>query len=507
MSNPTVEPIVTPQTHFWDMSRPLQGRAASVARAFWWLCVGLILVMTVIAIPLTAQSLHEVCAGENCNPQQPSPEEAQSITAAGLSLDALAFYSILFNLLPTSIYLSVALLLFFRKPNDKMAYLTSLALALFGGVTYPSSIQELAISQPIWAIPYVILNYLGSILIAAFFFTFPNGVIIPRWFRWVLVFWVIEEVLDVVSGPPLNLRLVPEELPNFSFILIILSGIFAQVYRYIRVSNDAERQQSKWVLFGVTIALGTLLIFALVFFARALDFTNVFIALIATAMLSLTISLIPISIGIAILRSHLWDIDLIINRTLVYGALTAILAGILAVSSDLSKRFFLAVTGESSELAPIVATLIVVAAFEPLKKRLQEFVDRHFKYATGKFGAFGQELQIFLEMNDPDELARRFLKESLETFGAGSGAVYLGRGTQQRLVTSIGAWDGHAELAVPLEYAGVNVGLIALGARKNGIAYDATDRANLTQTGDLVAHAIQLSPRIMSGEHDASSNT
>src|SRR5581483_9505430 len=241
---------------------------------------------------------------------------------------------------------------------------------------------------------------------------------------------------------------------------------------------------------GVTIALGTLLIFALVFFARALDFTNVFIALIATAMLSLTISLIPISIGIAILRSHLWDIDLIINRTLVYGALTAILAGILAVSSDLSKRFFLAVTGESSELAPIVATLIVVAAFEPLKKRLQEFVDRHFKYATGSFGAFGEELKTFLELNDPDELARRFLKESLEAFGAGSGAIYLGRGTQHRLVKSIGAWDGHAQLAVPLEHAGVNVGLIALGARNNGIAYDADDRANLAQTGDLVAHAI-----------------
>ena len=59
--------------------------------------------------------------------------------------------------------------------------------------------------------------------------------------------------------------------------------------------------------------------------------------------------------------------------------MTAIIAGLLAVLSDLAKRFFLAVTGETSEFAPIVATLIIVAAFEPIRKRVQDFMDRHFK--------------------------------------------------------------------------------------------------------------------------------
>ncbi len=171
--------------------------------------------------------------------------------------------------------------------------------------------------------------------------------------------------------------------------------------------------------------------------------------------------LIPISIGIAILRSRLWDIDLILNRTLVYG--------VLAVSSDLTKRFFLAVTGESTELAPIVATLVVVALFEPLKCRGETFVDRHFKYATGTFGAFGDELSKFVTLNDPEAPSTQFLQEAVGSLGAENGAVYLGAGSHLHLVQSVGKWDGHAEIAVPLESAGTGVGLIALGAYKRRV--------------------------------------
>ncbi len=474
-----------------------RGGLRTVARVGWCGLALLVVLMLFLSIPPSLAIVGSGCPQEPCLDHGLSASEIQSLAAIGLSVTSYAILSLLANLIPPLVYLAVALVLFLRKPDDGMAYFTSVSLVLFGGAAYPDMLLMLADGNAFWAIPYVVLKYLGNVCIMALFFIFPTGVFIPRWTRWVVVFWMIAQVLDVVSTPPLRWNIVSERLSNAPLVLVLAAVLYAQIYRYRRVSNAVQRRQTKWVVFGTVWSLSAILVAGLLVLFDLIPADNVPLVLFFKSLFVLSATLIPVSIGIAILRSNLYDIDFIINRALVYGLVTAILAGVLAVSSDLTKRVFLALPGGSSELAPIVATLIVVAAFDPVRKWAGRVIDARFKYPTRSFGEFGARLREHVELGDPEALLTRFLKEASDRLGARSGAVYLGQGDDLRLVHRIAADEAEiseppAGLSLPLVHAGRQAGLIALGARADGEAYDDADRRGLAEAGELVAHAIQL---------------
>lgn len=498
MNANTTQPTVAPAVSTPNLRSRFTGRTLTFARVTWWIAFAATVVLNLLALPLNLQLLQRECVSPPCFGNQLNLVLFRNWLAMGFSREDYAQLSVAIGLVPLVIFLSIALILFVRKSEDPIVFFTSLMLLTFGG-TYSDFITVLARENALWWIPAIGLEYIGSVLVMVFFYIFPNGKFVPRWTRFIAVFWTFEQLLEVLNNPPINLRFLPTGFVDVAFVAVAASAVFALLYRYRRVQNSAEHRQTKWVVFGTITGLVGVVASVLLFsFVLSLQ-ENVAAGVILTVLLALFVSLIPISIGISILRSRLWDIDLIINRTLVYGTVTAILAGVLAVSSDLTKRFFLALTGESSELAPILATLIVVAAFEPLRKRVQKFADQHVKYSTGSLGAFGEELGKYLELNDPDALARRFLKESLSSLRAASGAIYLGQGSHLQMVTSEGEWKGRAELAVPMEHAGRHVGLVALGERANGETYDEDDRKALKEMSELVARAIELAEHL---EHE-----
>jgi hypothetical protein len=112
---------------------------------------------------------------------------------------------------------------------------------------------------------------------------------------------------------------------------------------------------------------------------------------------ALSFMLIPLSIGVAVLRSHLFDIDILINRTLVYGSLTAMLVAVYFVAIVVLQRIFVGLTGQESTLAVVVSTLVIAALFNPLRRRIQSFIDRRFyrrKYDARKtLEAFSSQLR------------------------------------------------------------------------------------------------------------------
>ena len=154
------------------------------------------------------------------------------------------------------------------------------------------------------------------------------------------------------------------------FVSIILSAL-SLVVRYKR-AKGVESQQLKW--FALAAALnGGLIIADQLRLDRSLGGATLWNLLDVT-----TLAALYVAVGIAILRHHLYDIDVIINRTLVYSALTATLVALYFGGIVVLQRLFVALTGEKSTLAVVVSTLVIAGPFNPSRGRIQSFIDRRF---------------------------------------------------------------------------------------------------------------------------------
>jgi hypothetical protein len=169
------------------------------------------------------------------------------------------------------------------------------------------------------------------------------------------------------------------------FIGIVVSLVWSQIYSYRRVSTPAQRRQTKWVVFGTTLAVAGTFPFQLPVDLSLVGGDTPLTLLVLRSGFALSFLLVPISISVAMLRSHLFDIDVLINRTLVYGSLTAMLIGLYFGAIVVLQRLFVALTGDKSTLAVVASTLLMAALFNPLRRRTQSFIDKRFY--RGKYDA------------------------------------------------------------------------------------------------------------------------
>jgi hypothetical protein len=160
-----------------------------------------------------------------------------------------------------------------------------------------------------------------------------------------------------------------EDLPVFGLLngllIVGLVGAVASVVVRFRRSRGAERQQMKWFVYAAALILLAPVV------DRLPDVVN-------GVWLSLVLIATSTAIGIAVLRYRLYDIDVVINRTLVYGSLTAMLVALYFVGVVMLQRFFVVLTGEKSTLAVVASTLVIAASFDPLRRWIQSFIDRRF---------------------------------------------------------------------------------------------------------------------------------
>jgi hypothetical protein len=258
----------------------------------------------------------------------------------------------------------------------------------------------------------------GPIVFAVFalvFLLFPNGRLLSR--RWRLVVWL--DLIAVVClfawalepGPLGNLGLVRIANPFgveglaallgtlgmvglFITLVVTVVGGISLVVRFRR-ARGVERQQIKWFAFSGVIFCTVFAIGPLLWSLPESPGTE----WIWTVLFLLGASTIPVAVGIAILRYRLYDIDILINRTLVYGALTIMLALVYFGGVTATHTIFRVLTGqaEQSQLAIVVSTLVIAALFNPLRRRIQGFIDRRFyrsKYNAAKtLEAFSAKLR------------------------------------------------------------------------------------------------------------------
>ena len=370
-----------------DASLPgrLRGRWLLLARVAWIVVAAVALGLFIIGIPDEFTLLHIPCHAVMCPTGQLSPSGLRALEGLGFSLDAFAAYTVAMDVLFAAVCSVVALLIFWRKSDDRMGLLVSLALLTFGTATFVFTMEALATRHPVWETPTSFLHFLGAASFGLFLYLFPDGRFVPRWTRWVVLVWIAWQ-LPRYFFPEWYLSPIPYTWHSLTNTAVWLgafgTAIFSQGYRYRRTASPAQRQQIKWVVFGISAALAVFLGISMLLGVFAPEPTSpgtLLAYLVGNTFIGyLAILLIPVSIGVAVLRYHLFDIDLIINRTLVYVSLTVMLAVFYEGTIVVLQHLFRVLTGQESQVAVVASTLAIAALFEPLRHRIQGLVDRAF---------------------------------------------------------------------------------------------------------------------------------
>ena len=327
----------------------------------------------------------------------------------------------------TSVWFAVGLVLFWRKSANRAILLISLLLVLTTGFFIPHYPGAL-VNYGVWWIPIDLLGFLaGATLIFAY--TFPDGRFVPGFTRWLALGWIAVSLVPIpifgVSSP-WNWWLSP--LYTLVRSAFYCSLALALLYRYRRMSTPVQRQQIKWVVFASIIVVGEVSVASLLSLLSLSVLPSSFPALVLLTQLHQLVKsitpilpiLFPLSIGIALLRYQLWDIDLIINRTLVYGALTATLASIYFLLIIALQFLVRSLTGQVSQspLAIVASTLAIAALFQPLRHRIQSIIDRRFyrrKYdAARALAAFSATLHNEVNLKQFNEQLVAVVQETMQ---------------------------------------------------------------------------------------------
>jgi PAS domain S-box-containing protein len=395
-----------------------------------------------------------------------------------------------------------------------------------------------------WISSWLWVLHIGLFVFLALLF--PDGRLpSSRWrpFAWLVGVVIVTGTASVALWPetaagfdlvnhPLGIEVATDTMNPVETILYAL-GLVAAASPLVRLrrSMGVERQQLKWFAYAVAVlATSAILAYVVSESVRVVWLGWASFMLVIASVVGL-----PVAVGIAILRYRLYNIDLLLNRTLVYGALTAVLAAVYFGSIVLFQALFRAFTGQESQVAVVVSTLAIAALFTPLRLRIQSFIDRRFyrrKYDARKtLEAFSAKLRI---ETDLDALSSELIDVIRETMQPTRVSLWLkaperDREAAKKATTAIEApeieiapddlilaylatvsgvvevelldLDSQAlramksadiELVVPLVSQGELIGLLSLGPRLSQQEYSADDRKLLSDLSTQTAPAVRV---------------
>jgi hypothetical protein len=339
----------------------MRGRWLLLARVAWVALAVFYASLCIASIAVTFVAYPKICGGY---PNQAAycvnlgPVDRSNIQDIGLSLSTYTAYTLALDVIHMLGFWAVGVVIFWKKPDDRMVLFVSLTLLLLGS-SENQLVDTLIHNYPAWSLSVGITDSIAWLLLYILFFIFPDGRFVPRWTRWHCGAGILYFSYLFLFSPGVS---------EFYFIstIVVLGGgaIIAQVYRYRRVSDPVERQQAKLVLVAGMIVVGWQL--SRLFFE---PFLLPKYALVVDAVNYLSLLLVPVSIALAVLRYRLWDIDFLINRTLLYSTLTIVLGLVFFGGVTLLQGAFRVLIGEESQLAIVASTLGIASLFEPLRRR------------------------------------------------------------------------------------------------------------------------------------------
>jgi signal transduction histidine kinase len=352
------------------------GRWQNIARLVWLGVAILVLALLIVQIPFHHEYILTKCIDQFCEYGASPPPGGEALRQAGITPIFYAGYYTLWNFVEPLTYFLMALLIIWKKPNERIAFFGSFMLLAWGVTMSP--LAKFGEINPAWEpVSNLLFTVPGLLALTLFFFLFPDGRFSSRPAAWLAGgLMLVLLVGHILPGTAFDYRRWPLPLAFLFFLTWIGSMVGVPIHRYRRISNPVQKQQIKWVVFGVSTALcgffGFLLLPA--FLSPSLHLRpSLANNLIINTGVNLSMLFIPLSFGFAILRYRLWDIDLLINRTLVYGMLTAGIVGLYALIVGSLGALFQA---EGNLLISLLTTGLIAMLFAPLRERLQRGVNR-----------------------------------------------------------------------------------------------------------------------------------
>jgi hypothetical protein len=376
-----------------------------------------------VVVALTVVAL-EVLALPGQYAAQIDPATLRDLHSIGMSPALFASIGLVELAIIGTLNVALALLLFWRGSRDRMALFGALTFLTFGGVAGSSLDDITGGPSPLPSVLALrmtarVLVVVGQVAFIAFWYVFPSGQFVPRWTRWLLVpataYWVAAAIQpDIVNG---DLGILV-----FAFVA---TGVVAQIYRYRAIASPIEREQTKWVVYGLTVGVLTFGLPQIIQpllppWIQQLGAQHPAIDTLTFGQTwIIALALIPICVTVAIMRYRLWDIDVIIRRTLIYGSLTAILAGVyfvVVLAAQVVGDRLVHQTQPPAWLI-VVTTLAIAALFTPLRRGIQRVIDRRFyrsRYdATRTVESFAATLRTELELSELREHLVDLVQETM----------------------------------------------------------------------------------------------
>jgi signal transduction histidine kinase len=382
--------------------------------------------------------------------------------------------------------------LFIRRFDELMSALISYYLLIYGVVMA----GVLEVWTAYWLDNFGIATFFQSILLAtptfALLVLFPTGRFVPRWTRWVLLISVSWNAIFFLL-PDLSPVELPVSLPipiaAVWFFSIPCLGIYAQFYRYRYVSTPDERQQSKVVIFGLVVWMAYMLISSIPYFYLINlppDVPVPWWASLSELLWFLSLNILPVSLTIAITHYRLWNLDIVINRSLVYITLTAtiialyiFIVGGLGIIFQTSGNFWLS----------ILAVVLAAASFHPIRLRLQATVNKMMYGQRDNPAVVLTQLGSSLEKTGtPEDALHGIVKTIAQTLKLPYVAIHLEDDAETTI--SYGLPSDICE-QIPLTYQTEIVGQLILSGRAPGEALTQKDRQILEDIARQAGAAAQ----------------
>lgn len=395
-----------------------------LARPVWLVLFTFTVVIFFASLPLYYERLTTLCTRANgCTEMQLRAATANALASVGISLHAYGVFHIVLALILNVLSWLLAYLIFWRRSPSWLTFVVSLMLAQI--YTF-QAIDTLRPVYPALNLPINFIGFFTGSAVPLLFYAFPNGRFVPRFTRWLALAWIVLMFSDnFLMGTRWHISNFGWLEPFFGLFFVTFAA--AQLYRYRYVASGVERQQTKWVVFGFLVGVAMMMFFNVLLILEPPELRGGSLLSLAKELGdSFFAFLLTVSLGVAILRYRLWEIDVLIRRTLVYTTLVTVLLLIYFGSVVLLQSFFRTLTGQDSDLAIALSTLMIAALFAPLLRRVRTFIDQRFyrrKYdAARTVAAFAATLRYEVEL---DNLTAELLRAIEDTVAPSHLSLWL----------------------------------------------------------------------------------